>query len=97
MCIRDRVVLVVVATAAFQRQPEHCGREHIEGLIDDLVAFFHAILRKISVVVDMAQESSSRQECYRPGIEGDCLAPVAKFVARELFGQELVERLVLVE
>ena len=91
---RDRVELVVVAAGTRHRQPEHRLAEHVDLVVDPVRVLRPRIDRRVLRLAE-PPEPGRRERLVRPIRR---IAPrLREQVARDVLGQELVERQVGVE
>ena len=96
--LRDGVVFVAVAAGAMECQPEHRGAEHLDLVGHDLMAVAGEIHRRIHRRVHAAaQEAGGHEVVGQLGRDDGGVAVIGQLVSGELFGEETIERLVVVQ
>src|SRR6185312_13778772 len=88
IALRNRIELVIVAARALDREAEQAAAGRRDQIVEVLVAAFRVVLLAERDARSRAQEAGRDERLVAPGLE---------LVAGELFLEELVVRLVLVE
>src|SRR5262249_30710426 len=98
VALADRLVLVVMAFGAAERQAEQVVDQHLAGALLDAVANVEGVqLVLVGIVGSGAQKAGGDQLVDHVSRQDIGLAPVGKLIAANLLGEEALPGAVLVE